>query len=369
MTRLRIEADGGSRGNPGPAGYGALVRDADSGQLLAEVAEAIGRATNNVAEYRGLIAGLIAAAEIDPAAEVEVRMDSKLVVEQMSGRWQIKHAGMRGLALRAAELARGFTSVRYVHIPRERNRHADRLANEAMDAAARGRQWRTGSAAPVAPVAPAGSGWLAGRRVVTELLLVRHGATSFTADARFCGATDVDLDGTGRAQAALLAARLADDPGITAVLSSPLRRAVSTAEIVAERLGCPVLTEADLAETRFGAWEGATIDEVADRWPAELAAWRGSAQVAPPDGESFAATERRISRLRRPLAARYPGGRVLVVSHVTPIKLVVRWAVGAPPEALFRLQLDPASLSRVDLLDDGTGLLRTFNDVAHLREC
>ncbi|MWK37636.1 reverse transcriptase-like protein [Actinomadura sp. J1-007] len=139
--RLVIEADGGSRGNPGPAGYGALVRDALTGEVLAEVAESIGHATNNVAEYRGLIAGLRAVAEIDPSARVEVRMDSKLVVEQMSGRWKIKHPDMVPLALEARDLASELGPVSYGWIPRDRNAHADRLANEAMDAAARGEHW------------------------------------------------------------------------------------------------------------------------------------------------------------------------------------------------------------------------------------
>ena len=134
--RLVVEADGGSRGNPGPAGYGAVVRDAATGEVLAEVSESIGRATNNVAEYSGLIAGLRAAAAIARGADVEVRMDSKLVVEQMSGRWQIKHPDMRPLAAKARETARVLGRVSYTWVPRSRNAHADRLANQAMDAAA-----------------------------------------------------------------------------------------------------------------------------------------------------------------------------------------------------------------------------------------
>ena len=137
MTRrLVVEADGGSRGNPGPAGYGAVVRDATTGDVLAEASESIGRATNNVAEYSGLIAGLRAAAAIARGADVEVRMDSKLVVEQMSGRWQIKHPDMRPLAATARETARALGRVSYTWVPRSRNAHADRLANQAMDAAA-----------------------------------------------------------------------------------------------------------------------------------------------------------------------------------------------------------------------------------------
>jgi probable phosphoglycerate mutase len=133
--RVVVEADGGARGNPGTAGWGAVVREAGSGEVLAERAEAIGHATNNVAEYGGLIGGLRAAAELG-AVTVEVRMDSKLVVEQMAGRWKIKHPGLRPLAAAAAQLVRTFDSVSWNWIPRHRNTHADRLANEAMDRAA-----------------------------------------------------------------------------------------------------------------------------------------------------------------------------------------------------------------------------------------
>ncbi|GAA2522773.1 MULTISPECIES: bifunctional RNase H/acid phosphatase [Streptomyces] len=163
MREFIVEADGGSRGNPGPAGYGAVVSDAATGETLVEAAEYIGVATNNVAEYRGLLAGLRAAHELDPQATVHVRMDSKLVVEQMTGRWKIKHPGMKPLA---AEAARVFPPERvtYEWIPRERNKHADRLANEAMDAGERGERWpapapRAAPDAPAArPVAPGPSG-------------------------------------------------------------------------------------------------------------------------------------------------------------------------------------------------------------------
>ncbi|MFD4151863.1 reverse transcriptase-like protein, partial [Streptomyces hydrogenans] len=155
MRELVVEADGGSRGNPGPAGYGAVVLDPATGETLAEAAEYIGVATNNVAEYKGLIAGLRAALDLAPDATVRVRMDSKLVVEQMSGRWKIKHPDMKPLAAEAA-LAFPRERVRYEWIPRERNKHADRLANEAMDAGKRGEQWtpRDLSAARAAATPP-----------------------------------------------------------------------------------------------------------------------------------------------------------------------------------------------------------------------
>jgi len=106
-----IEADGASRGNPGPAAYGAVLRDAETGAVIAEDGARLGVATNNVAEYSGLVAGLRMAAELTPEATVEVRMDSKLVVEQMSGRWQIKHPGIRPLAAEAARLAPSGTTT------------------------------------------------------------------------------------------------------------------------------------------------------------------------------------------------------------------------------------------------------------------
>ena len=126
-----IEADGGSRGNPGNAAYGAVLRDAATGEVIGERAARIGIATNNVAEYHGLIAGLELYAELTPGARVEARLDSKLVVEQMSGRWKIKHPDMKPLALRANRLAPA--GIRYTWVPREQNKHADALANQALD--------------------------------------------------------------------------------------------------------------------------------------------------------------------------------------------------------------------------------------------
>ena len=133
--KLVVEADGGSRGNPGPAGYGAVVLDPETDEVLAERAEGLGVTTNNVAEYQGLIAGLRAAKELG-ATEVDVRMDSKLVVEQMSGRWKVKHPAMQPLALEAGRLIRDIGRVHFEWIPRLRNSRADALANRAMDAQA-----------------------------------------------------------------------------------------------------------------------------------------------------------------------------------------------------------------------------------------
>lgn len=131
-----MEADGGSRGNPGPAAYGSVVRD-ETGAVVAELADYLGETTNNVAEYSGLIAGLRVVRGLDPDGLVEARLDSKLVVEQMSGRWKIKHEAMRRLALEARD-AFPPSQVRYTWVPREANKAADALVNESLDAVGRG---------------------------------------------------------------------------------------------------------------------------------------------------------------------------------------------------------------------------------------
>jgi ribonuclease HI len=198
VRRLVVEADGGSRGNPGPAGFGAVVRDGASGEVLDEVAAAIGRATNNVAEYSALIAGLRAAAEIDPGAAVEVRMDSKLVVEQMSGRWQVKHEEMRRLAHQARDVLPG-TQVTYTWVPRSRNAHADRLANAAMDAAARGERWtresRHGDAVPAGDLSDRASDAAGyGGAVDGATSRLRYRLLTGTDDRAFCEKVSRALD-------------------------------------------------------------------------------------------------------------------------------------------------------------------------------
>lgn len=359
--RLVIEADGGSRGNPGPAGYGAIVRDAATGAIIASARASIGRATNNVAEYRGLIAGLAAAARFD-AASVEVRMDSKLVVEQMSGRWKIKHPDLQPLAVRARDLAQTLPDVRYTWIPRGINVDADRLANEAMD----GLPALTGDeeGAPPESVEVARSSWTPeGPKLA--MVLLRHGVTAHTVERRFSGHTDLVLTAAGEAQAAAAGARLRTE-GITAIVASPLRRTRQTAGIVADILDLPVSTDDDLRETDFGAWDGLSLAEVRrDHGPA-YDAWTASTDASPPGGESFSVVERRVRRARLRILAQHRTGTVLVVSHVTPIKLILGAALGTPLDVLFRIHLDPAGLSRVDWHDGGAASVRLVNGTDHL---
>jgi broad specificity phosphatase PhoE/ribonuclease HI len=367
-----VEADGGARGNPGPAGYGAVVRDADAGEILAERSAAIGTATNNVAEYMGLIAGLSAAADLG-AREVDVRMDSKLVIEQMSGRWQIKHPGLRPLAARAADLIRTFDRVNLEWVPRARNADADALANAAMDAAAGtppaedARPKAEATPAAAATSAPRGS-WAPPSAPATRLIMVRHGETELTAQRRYSGRGDVPLTAFGVAQAGATAVRVAAlSPSVAAVVSSPLSRCTRLAELIAASVGgAPVHVEPDLVECDFGAWEGLTFAEVSERWPAELDAWLASTGVAPPGGESFEEVDVRVRRAVARWHQRVPEGTVVVVSHVSPIKLILRDTLAAGDTLLHRLYLDPGGLSIVDMWPDGGVAVRAVNETGHL---
>lgn len=365
--RLIVTADGGSRGNPGIAGYGAVVFDAVTGAVLAEVRESIGTATNNVAEYSGLIAGLRAAAEIAPGALAEVRMDSKLVIEQMSGRWKIKHPDLIPLAAAARSAAAGLAAVRYTWVPRELNSHADRLANEAMDLAGQPADLAD-VITPAEPAAVPRAGWRPAGQTPTTTVLLRHGETALSVERRFAGVADVPLTGTGLMQAKTAAAHLAARGGINLVVTSPLSRARQTAAEVVAASGADLLVEDRLREANFGDWEGLTFAEVSEGWPDELATWLAEPGMAPPGGESFATVGRRVAAALDELLAAQPGRRMLIVSHVTPIKELVARALLAPfPAALMRMHLDVASLCEIDWYPDGGAVLRSFNDTSHLR--
>jgi ribonuclease H / adenosylcobalamin/alpha-ribazole phosphatase len=371
-VKVVIEADGGSRGNPGPAGYGAVVRTADRSTVLAESKQAIGRATNNVAEYRGLIAGLDVAVKLG-ATEVAVFMDSKLVVEQMSGRWKVKHPDLVELHTQARKLASRFDRIGYEWIPRARNSHADRLANEAMDAAADADGLAEESATPaaesaktVATQALTSPGWTGALGAPTRLLLLRHGQTELSVQRRYSGRGNPALTEVGRRQAGAAAQYLAQRGGIAAVVSSPLQRAYDTAAAAAKALGLDVTVDGDLIETDFGVWEGLTFAEAAERDPELHRRWLRDTSTAPPDGESFDDVLERVCRARERVIAAHQGATVLLVSHVTPIKMLLRLALDAGPGILYRLHLDLASLSIAEFYSDGASSVRLVNQTSYL---
>ena len=373
-AKVIIEADGGSRGNPGPAAYGAVLTDADTGAVIAEDGSTIGVASNNVAEYSGLIAGLRLAAELAPEAAVEVRMDSKLVVEQMSGNWKIKHPSMKPLAAEAGRLAPSGTT--YTWVPREQNKHADRLANEALDGKRDGvtvageslieeiEEEKVVDEVP-ASIQSQVRGWSGDAGAPTTVVLVRHGVTPHTVEKRFSGglaSANPGLSDEGRAQIRAVADWLGPlAERVDAVVASPVRRTLESAEILAAALGRQVEVEAGFAEMEFGVWDGMTFGEVGERYPAEMKAWLGSTVVAPEGGESFEIVQQRVLDGLARLRESHAGRTVVVVSHVTPIKVLVADAVGAPLEAVFRMELTPASVTVLSYFPDDRASMRLYN--------
>jgi ribonuclease H / adenosylcobalamin/alpha-ribazole phosphatase len=215
---------------------------------------------------------------------------------------------------------------------------------------------------------PAGPGWGTWTGKPTVTLLLRHGATELSAERRFSGRGDIALTKEGMKQASLAARKLAASPGVDVILTSPLQRARRTAEVVAEATGAPLIVDDDLIEADFGEWQGLTFAEARERWPDELTAWLATPDAAPPGGESFAMVALRVLAALERLVQAHKDKRVVVVSHVTPIKTLVCRALLAPPEAMFRMNLDVASLTRIDNFDNGSSLLRSLNDTSHLQE-
>jgi probable phosphoglycerate mutase len=200
----------------------------------------------------------------------------------------------------------------------------------------------------------------------TTTILLRHGDTLLSPEHRFSGLRDVPLSDKGARQAQAAAGRLATGAPIDAVVSSPLQRAIATAAIAAGELGLTAVVDDDLRETDFGEWEGFTLAEIQQRWPAAEAAWRGDPEQAPPGGESFAATSHRVNLACDRLLRDHCGQTVLVVSHITPIKMLLCRALGAPLGTLYRLYLGSACISEIQWYGRGFAAVHRVNDTNHL---
>ena len=384
-----IEADGGSRGNPGLSGSGAVIIDRQSGEILVEISEFIGNATNNVAEYRALLAAVREAIKLDPQAHLEVRMDSKLVIEQMSGSWKIKHPDMQSLAIQVHQLLNG-KAVRWVWIPREQNGRADAVANQAMDRKTSQVLHSSTSmadgpvAAPVASTvefnadlpssvrAPGGV-----TKPLTTIILVRHGRTPLTESKRISGSSGADpaLSEAGQADARAVANELVKvghsgvwshlNP-VAAVVSSPMMRTFQTASAISDALGLQPSVLEDLKEISFGQWDGLTNDQARALDPNLFEAWRGSWTVSPPDGESLQQFDDRVRGARNALLEQYSGKTVVVVAHVMPIRAFMRAAFDADIAAYWRPQVSPCSISILRLWGGEAAEIVAFNATHHL---
>ena len=433
--RLSVECDGGSRGNPGPAGTGSSVKDA-AGVEVGCVWQFIKHATNNVAEYQGLINGLNLAVEIaeqqgvkPESLSVDVRMDSKLVVEQMSGRWKIKHPDMKPLAQEVKRIEGKLAQVSYTWVPRAQNARADELANRAMDDR-EGGQWideelaAARSAAVASPAEdaegadmlfdldqpsddaaagakreepaktnpaatttakkntaetqredekpqPAGvspTAWM-GKTEPTTLLLLRHGQTELNRDGKYSGRGNPELTDLGKKQIAHAARHISERGDVDVILSSPLGRCHETARAAAEALGMgkdAITTDEAIIEMDFGTWEGRRFVEIQEDHPEEHRECFNYATAAPHGGESPEQVYRRVSEFVDRVIAEYPGKTVLVVTHMMPIKSVLRRALGTGGEIYRSLHLDVASLSVADFLPNGAGGVRLVNESHYL---
>lgn len=355
---LTLFADGGSRGNPGEAAYGAVVLE--ESKVLIELSDRLGVTTNNVAEYKGLIAGLKAIHELDETAHVKVKLDSKLIVEQMSGNWKIKNPEMKRLALEARS-AHPIHLVRYEWIPRDLNTHADRLVNEALDG--------------ILPDTngPLRRNYLTERLISSEvptmIYLVRHGETPLTPMRKFSGIgpLDPELTEKGRGEAELVAIeikKIAPD----VLISSPLRRTKETAEIIGKATGLQIEFDEIWRECDFGVWDGMSIAEVKNDYPEDYAMWVSTSSFAPPGGESYESAMARAVQGLLSIAADYPGKKVCVVTHNGMIKTALAAAIKAEPSAIFNLDVSPASISSISIWEsDGLMAIRSTNERGHLR--
>jgi len=351
---FQITADGGSRGNPGAAAYGAVVTE--NGKILAELYATIGIASNNVAEYSGLIAGLEHAHALDPEATIDVKMDSKLVVEQMSGRWQIKHPDMRELAKRARE-AHPLSLVTFSWIPRDQNSHADRLANKALDG-------------DVQEQAHVQKNFLHSRliskEVPTTIYLIRHGETPLTPERRFSGSggSNPGLTEKGREQARAVGRELAArNPEV--LLVSPMQRTRDTAEEIRKFIDLQPNFDEDWIEASFGKWDGLTPDEVEEQFPDEFKAWVSDAWYPQGGGEPYAAVAERAGIALNKVVAEYPGQTVAIVTHNVVVKGAVCVALQTPIDSIFHVDVAPCSITTIKIWpSDGLMALMSMSERA-----
>jgi broad specificity phosphatase PhoE/ribonuclease HI len=360
MSRfLIVTADGGSRGNPGQAAYGAVVYEND--KVLAEVSGKLGVATNNVAEYQGLIAGLKAAHEIDANAKLEVRLDSKLVVEQMSGNWKIRHPEMLKLAQEARSI-HAHELIDYLWIPRESNSHADRLVNEALDGIISSAK------------EPVRLNYLTERlisnEVPTTVYLVRHGETPLTPFRKFSGDGPLNpgLTAKGLIEAELVAHEIKKiSPDI--LITSPLQRAKQTASVISKATGVKLLEDPIWIECSFGDWDGMSIEEVNKKYPEEYAEWLASTSYAPPRGESYESAMARAVQGLLGLVGEYPGKKICVVTHNGIIKTALTAAMKVDTTAIFNIDVSPCSISAISIWpSDNLMAIRSTNERGHLRD-
>lgn len=416
MDTAILRTDGGSRGNPGPAGFGAVLLT-QTNEIIGTFTGYLGEATNNVAEYRGLIAGLHAA-RARHITELEVELDSVLIVNQLNGKWKIKHEAIKPLATAAQQLIRQFKKITFTWIPREKNTIADSLANLAMDTPNRYHvdesdyasfhqvegtpSSHNGTSSPreenysptkespdnnkdhlVTPAdtathtvtekrsidnQPLTPGWGNVPSNSTRFILLRHGQIPLSVERRLAGTTTQSLTSVGQAQmhAAGHFLRKHNHP-IDAFYISPMVRCQESFDIVSQYVSdVPHYTDNRLQETDFGDWEGLTLEEVKQTESQLFSQWMQNTGVCPPHGESIDSTYARVQDFIREKTLTHPGATLLLCTHVGPIKAALGNALNVGTRIMFDIFLELASVSVIDVKASGKGYVRCINETAYL---
>ena len=359
---LIIRADGASRGNPGEASFGAVLLEGD--REIATASAHLGVATNNFAEYSGVIAGLKLAMQHDTDAKYVVELDSKLVVEQLNGNWKVKSKDLMPLVAEASKIASKL-DVEFRWIPREQNSRADQLANQALDS-------------PVAKVIPDQPASIRAPRVSspgTELIFVRHGHSAHTEKGLVAGGdgADPELSDLGLREADATADLLEYPPsswGLAMkdpiVVSSTMLRTRQTAEAIARKLNAETVTDERIREIFFGEWNGLSNSELFSKDPETLSAWRGSLSFRPPGGESIEDLIARTSEFVKEVRENYANRTVIIVSHMMPTRALTYQIVGGDQRYLWSTSFAPASVSAFRVWGSEQYELITLNSCAHL---
>jgi ribonuclease H / adenosylcobalamin/alpha-ribazole phosphatase len=363
-----IYCDGASRGNPGPASYGVSIVDSH-GTVIAEFGEKLGVRTNNYAEYQGVIAALRYLSGTD-FREITIRMDSKLVIEQLSGRWKVKSLDMRELVAEASRLLGPFDAT-LEWIPREQNSRADELANQALDGEVPEFEAAEIELAGIQPRS------IRAPRQTDEpvtLVLVRHGHTKMTERDLIAGG---DGDDPELSELGLLDAQAAASvipslleffklPEAAEIIHSPMVRTTQTAQAISRELSLPLRTDERLREIGFGSWNGREMTAINSEYPELVRSWQGSMTVSPENGESIANLVSRISPLVKELAETQSGKTVVLVSHMMPVRTICALSAKGADSLYWGTNFSPGSVSIVRFF--GTDFAEQFviNSCQHL---
>jgi len=346
---LYIYADGASRGNPGPASYGVSIVD-EAGTVIAEFGEKLGVRTNNYAEYQGVIAALRYLSKTE-YRDITIRMDSKLVIEQLSGRWKVKSPDMRELVVEASKLLAPFNAV-LEWIPRESNSRADELANLALDS---GDFQTIDVDIELAAVQPRSIRAPRQTQEPVTIVMVRHGHTAATEKDLISGGdgSDPELSALGLSDANSVSKAIAplldfySLPAASVILHSPMRRTSQTASAIAQALDLPLKSEPRLREIGFGDWDGVPMTTIESEKADLVARWRGSLTEKPTGGESIESLVARIRPLVGELAKELSGLSVVLVSHMMPIRAITALSAPGANSLFWGANFSPGSVTIV----------------------